>query len=92
MAGTSAAKSVVGGGIEVVVPLEGLIDLAAERTRIGKEIGKVDKDIDSIRKKLGNEKFVATAPGEVVDEQRARLADEEARKRRLVAALEALGA
>ena len=87
-----AAKGVVGGDIEVVVPLAGLIDMGAERARITKEIGKVDKDIESIGKKLENEKFLANAPAEVVEEQRARLADESARRSRLVAALEALGA
>jgi valyl-tRNA synthetase len=86
----SAAKGVVGGDIEVVVPLVGLIDLGAERARITKEIGKVEKDIESIGKKLENEKFIANAPAEVVEEQRTRLADETARRARLVAALEAL--
>ncbi len=76
--------------IEVVVPLAGLIDLAAERARIQKEIGRAEKEIAAVDKKLSNEKFVANAPAEVVEEVRTRLADETSRRQRLAAALEAL--
>jgi valyl-tRNA synthetase len=85
-----SARAVVGADVEVVVPLVGLVDLAAEKSRIAKEIGKADKEIDFVRKKLGNDKFVANAPAEEVDKQRARLAEEEERRRRLSEALEAL--
>jgi valyl-tRNA synthetase len=85
-----SARHVVRADIEVVVPLVGLIDLAAERARIQKEIARADKEIAAVDKKLSNEKFVANAPTEVVDEVRTRLADETSRRQRLVAALEAL--
>jgi valyl-tRNA synthetase len=81
---------VVRADIEVVVPLVGLIDLVAERARIQKEIARAEKEIAAVDKKLSNEKFVANAPTEVVDEVRTRLADETSRRQRLVAALEAL--
>ena len=63
------------GGIEILVPLAGLIDVAAEIERLGKEIAKVQKDVDMFEKKLGNEAFVARAPAEVLAKDRAKLAD-----------------
>jgi valyl-tRNA synthetase len=87
----SSARAVYKGDVEIVVPLAGLIDLEAEKGRLGKEIGKAEKEIAGIEKKLGNEQFLANAPAEVVEEQRARLVAEQARRARLVAGLEALG-
>jgi valyl-tRNA synthetase len=85
-----SGRQVVRASIEVVVPLAGLVDIAAESARIQKEIGKADKEIAQIEKKLGNEKFLANAPAEVVEEQRTRLKGEQSRRQRLGAALEAL--
>jgi valyl-tRNA synthetase len=85
-----SAKSVVGADIEVIVPLEGLVDIAAERQRIGKELARTDKEIAFVRKKLDNSDFMARAPAEVVEKERERLAEEQARRERLVQALSAL--
>jgi valyl-tRNA synthetase len=65
----------VAGGIEILVPLAGLIDVEAEIERLGKEIAKVQKDVEMFEKKLGNEAFVARAPAEVLEKDRAKLAD-----------------
>jgi valyl-tRNA synthetase len=86
-----SAKGVVGADIEVIVPLAGLVDIDAEKQRIAKEIGKAEKEIGFLTKKLDNPKFVERAPAEVVDEQRERLDAEKERKQRLAEALEALG-
>ncbi len=86
-----AAKAVVGGMLELAMPLGGLIDPAAERTRISKDLAKAEKEISGLEKKLGNADFLARAPKEVVDEQNARLAEEQARRARLLEALETLG-
>jgi valyl-tRNA synthetase len=86
-----SAKAVIGADVEVVMALAGLVDIEAEKGRIGKEIGKVDKDIAGLEKKLENADFLARAPEDVVAEQRGRLADEQARRTRLVEALAALG-
>jgi valyl-tRNA synthetase len=86
-----SAKAVIGADVEVVMALAGLVDIEAEKGRIGKEIGKVDKDIAGLEKKLENADFLARAPEDVVAEQRGRLADEQARRVRLVEALAALG-
>jgi len=85
-----SAKQVVGADVEVVVPLAGLVDIDAEKKRIDKEIGKADKEVSQLERRLANPDFVARAPAEVVDELRTRLADEQTRRQRLAAALEAL--
>ena len=67
-------------GASFCLPLAGIIDVAAERDRLAKATDKLDKEAQAIRAKLANPAFVARAPEEVVDEQRARLeaAEEEA--------------
>ena len=76
----------------LVLPLAGVIDAAAERGRLGKEIGKLAGEIDKIDKKLSNPAFLAKADPEVVEDQRERRAEAEAARTRLATALERLGA
>jgi valyl-tRNA synthetase len=90
VAPAGSAKAVVGAGVEIVMPLGGLIDVAAEKTRIAKDIGKADKEITTLERKLGNADFLAKAPDDVVIEQRARLAEEQSRRQRLADALATL--
>ncbi|HEU4727547.1 MAG TPA: valine--tRNA ligase [Kofleriaceae bacterium] len=87
-----AAKAVVGADVEIVMPLGGLIDIAAEKTRIARDIGKADKEITVLERKLGNADFLARAPEDVIAEQKLRLADEQSRRQRLVDALATLSA
>jgi len=68
------------------------IDLAAERARLAKEIAGFDKDIEVNGRKLGNPDFIARAREEVVEETRAKLAEAEAGKTKLQAALARLEA
>ena len=58
----------------ILVPLEGLIDMAAERARLGKQIRRASDDRERSRKKLANPQFVANAPAAVVDRERQRAA------------------
>ncbi len=76
--------------MEVLVPLSGLIDIAAEKARLAKEARKADKEIETIKRKLDNPSFIERAPAEVVEEQRARLVEETARSERLQGAMAAL--
>ena len=62
------------GGSEIFVPLEGLIDLDAERARIEKEIARLQQAIEATERKLANESFVARAPQDVVEKEREKLA------------------
>ncbi|MBI4126568.1 MAG: valine--tRNA ligase, partial [Deltaproteobacteria bacterium] len=84
-----AAVSVVD-GMEVLVPHEGLIDIAAERTRLTKEIAKTKAEHESVEKKLANESFVKHAPPALVEQQRVRLNDAKEKLIKLEKALEAL--
>ena len=63
------------GDLKVMVPLAGLIDLEAERGRIGKEVDKAQQELEKIDKKLSNEAFVAKAPAAVVNKDRERAAE-----------------
>jgi valyl-tRNA synthetase len=67
-----ATATVVVKGVEVFVPLEGLIDLDTERQRLEKEIGRISALLAGIRKKLSNEDFLRRAPREVVKRERAK--------------------
>ncbi len=71
-------------GLSLVLPLEGLIDLEAERKRIGGEIAKARRELEGYERKLGNPGYVSKAPADVVAETRARA--ERCRER--IAALE----
>ena len=75
----------------VVLPLEGLIDLAAERARLSKELDKLAADAKKTEAKLANTDFVRRAKEEVVTENRERLAAAQSEMARLRAALERLG-
>ena len=56
--------------LRVMVPLAGLIDVAEERARLTKEIGKREQDLKRLNGKLSNEKFVANAPDDVVAKEK----------------------
>jgi len=66
-----AATAVVEGA-EILVPLKGLVDVSAERARLEREGARARRDLESARKKLGNDRFVSRAPADVVSKERAR--------------------
>lgn len=69
-----SAAAIVG-ELTLLVPLEGLVDMDAERTRLDKEIRRVEGEIGKCNGKLGNATFVENAPAVVVEQERARLND-----------------
>jgi valyl-tRNA synthetase len=73
------------------LPLADVIDVDAEKARLKKDIGKVEGEIKKISGKLGNQGFLDKAPQAVIEENQSRLAEEEARRDKLTAALERLG-
>jgi valyl-tRNA synthetase len=77
-----AARDVVIGA-ELAVPLAGLIDVEAERARLEKELEKAAKEVEPMKKRLGNADFVGRAAPEVVEQTRERVAELEARAARL---------
>ena len=60
------------GDVKLMIPLEGLIDLEAERSRLGKEIDRQSRDLERSEGKLGNADFIAKAPPEIVNKERTR--------------------
>ena len=84
-----SAQLVVRGEV-AALPLKGVVDLAAERARLAKEIAKADADIKRVDTKLANEKFVANAPEELVEEEKDKREAAMARKTKFQDALERL--
>ena len=74
-------------GAAFALPLEGVIDIAEERTRLSKTLEKLEKDMGGLRGRLSNPKFVASAPEEVVEETREKLEQGDAEAATLRAAL-----
>lgn len=69
------AASFMVGTIEVYIPLEGLIDAAEEKAKLIEELNYTKGFLDSVMKKLSNERFVNSAPANVVDLERKKQAD-----------------
>jgi valyl-tRNA synthetase len=86
----ASAVGFVQGGNEFFVPLEIQVDAAAERARVEKELEYAQGFRDSVNKKLSNEKFVANAKPDVLERERQKLADAEAKITALEQALGAL--
>ncbi|MGE0061439.1 MAG: valine--tRNA ligase [Xanthobacteraceae bacterium] len=93
----SSAAAAPAGSVQLVVrgevaalPLKGVIDLAAERARLDKEMGKAEADIKRSESKLANEKFVANAAEDVVEEEREKLEEACGRKAKIAEAQERL--
>jgi valyl-tRNA synthetase len=63
------------GELKLTIPLAGLIDVAAEKQRLAKEITRIEGEIRKCEGKLGNANFVANAPAEVVAQEKQRVAD-----------------
>ena len=61
-------------GVEIFLPLAGLIDIEKETARLQKELDKLNKGIESTKGKLNNERFISKAPAEVVQAERDKLA------------------
>ena len=56
----------VAGDVQIIIPLKGLVNVEEEEKRLLKEIGKIEKDIDFLGKKLQNPDFIGRAPANVV--------------------------
>jgi phosphomannomutase len=87
--GTPVALTTLG---ELFLPLDGVIDVAAERERIGKELAKVDSELQKVRAKLADENFAAKVPAKVLEEHQQRERDWAEKHAQLAKMLEALGA
>ncbi|WP_105104505.1 valine--tRNA ligase [Microbulbifer pacificus] len=85
-----ASSTALVGELELLVPMAGLIDVAAESARVQKEIDRLNKELAAVSGKLRNPNFVDKAPEEVVNKERARMADLEIALSRFEQQLESL--
>lgn len=67
-------------GIEIYIPLKGIINVQEEREKHERNLGKIEKELSSLEKKLSNESFVAKAPKEVVEKEKEKLSSLKERK------------
>jgi len=71
----AAAASAVAQGIEILVPLAGLIDVDREKGRLEKEIARLEGQLFGLTQKLMNRDFIARAPKEVIEKEEKKRAD-----------------
>lgn len=75
------AMSAVVTGAEIILPLEGLMNIEEEIARLEKELDKWNKEVERVQKKLSNEGFVKKAPEKVIEEERTKEKDYLEKKR-----------
>jgi valyl-tRNA synthetase len=78
----------VAGDVQIIIPLKGLVNVEEEEKRLLKELGKVEKDIDFLGRKLENQDFIGRAPAAVVAKEREKLEDFANKKQVLLESLE----
>jgi valyl-tRNA synthetase len=76
--------------IDVIVPLEGVVDIDEEVKRINKSVEKIQKDIGMLAGKLSNENYVKNAPEEIVTADKALIAQFKAQMTKLTDSLSRL--
>jgi len=77
-------------GIEIFIPLAGLVDIEEEKKRLGKELAKTQADAEKSRKKLSNPQFMEKAAPEVVEKEKAKLNEFDEKIHKLTKQLESL--
>jgi len=80
LAAPAQAVTLAQGGVTIYLPLAGLVDLEAEKARIEKEMANIENQISRIQGKLSNAGFTDKAPAEVVERERSRLAEFQAKQ------------
>ena len=86
--GTPTALTKLG---ELYLPLDGLVDVEAERARLTKELAKIQAEIEKVEQKLANPSFAQKVPPAVLEEHKQRLADWQTKLAQTKAAIEAFG-
>ena len=76
--------------MEIYVPLEGLIDVEVERTRITRELKRIQEDVVRLETKLAQRDFLAKAPEDVIEKEQAKHQGLREREGKLVQALESI--
>ncbi|MCD7032898.1 valine--tRNA ligase [Metabacillus sp. GX 13764] len=84
------AMTAVVSGAELILPLEGLLNIDEEIKRLEKELDKLNKEVERVQKKLGNEGFVKKAPEKVIEEEKAKEKDYSEKRDAVLARMEEL--
>ncbi|MCB1279486.1 valine--tRNA ligase [Prosthecobacter sp.] len=87
----SSTTAVLSSAGTLYIPLEGLIDVEAERARIGKELAKAQSELEKVTAKLADEKFTSKVPQKVLDEHQQRKTDWREKLAKLKEMMAALG-
>jgi valyl-tRNA synthetase len=87
---TTGSASQVIRSVEYYVPVAGAVDVDAECEKLQKDLEYTMGFLDSVKKKLSNERFVNHAPAQVVDVEKAKMADAEAKIKALLEQIEAM--
>ena len=72
---TPESATALVGEMKILIPLAGLIDKDAELTRLGKEIGKIEINLQKSEAKLATPNFADKAPADVVEKERVRVGE-----------------
>jgi valyl-tRNA synthetase len=86
----AAAHAVLPRGLELVLPLAGVVDLEKESAKLENELGGLEKQLTALRGRLANEKFTSKAPVDIVDAERAKEREWSARAEQLNAKVKEL--
>ena len=78
------------GDMEIYVPLEGVIDVEVERTRLTRELKKIQEDVMRLETKLAQRDFLAKAPEDVIEKEQAKHQGLREREGKLIQALESI--
>jgi len=76
---------------DVVIPLEGMVDIEAERARLSKEMGVLEREIARLTQRLGDDQFTSRAPAAVIEKERSRLKEYGDKFNRMKSELQQLG-
>ena len=91
-ADAAGAHAVLKNGVEVFIPLEGVIDIARERERLQEEVDRLDAQVEGTRTKLSNDGFLKGAPPDIVDREREKQSSFEEQLNKLRRKLSSLAA
>ena len=90
--GVVGAHAVLRNGVEVLIPLEGVIDVARERERLQEEVDRLGAQVEGTRTKLSNDGFLKSAPPDIVDREREKQSSFEEQLNKLRGKLSSLAA
>jgi valyl-tRNA synthetase len=78
-------------GVEIYVPLKGLIDISQEVARLMKELGAIEKDLSKVVGKLSNQGFLDKAPADVIEKEKAKESELAGKREAITRRLKILG-